>query len=88
MSRKRLEIYDDFPPDIIDEAIKACIKDRIQRMILHYKLVDNYTYEEIGDVLNKEIGRYVSDKTAQRKVYKAESILFPQLQIIYKGKRT
>lgn len=86
MSRKRLEIYDDFPPDIIDEAINACIKDRIQRLILHYKLVDNYSYEEIGEVMEKATGRYVSDRTAKRKVYKAESTLFPQLQIIYNGK--
>ena len=86
MSRKRLEIYDDFPPDIIDEAINACIKDRLHRLILHYKLVDNYSYEEIGEVMKKTTGRYVSDRTAKRKVYKAESKLFPQLQIIYKGK--
>ena len=86
MSRKRLEIYDDFPPDIIDEAINACIKDRLQRLILHYKLVDNYSYEEIGEVMKKTTGRYVSDRTAKRKVYKADSKLFPQLQIIYKGK--
>jgi len=86
MSRKRLEIYDDFPPDIIDDAINACIKDRIQRLILHYKLVDNYSYEEIGEVIKKATGRYVSDRTAKRKVYKAESKLFPQLQIIYNGK--
>lgn len=86
MSRKRLEIYDDFPPDIIDEAINACIKDRLQRLILHYKLVDNYSYEEIGEAMKEATGRYVSDRTAKRKVYKAESTLFPQLQIIYKGK--
>ena len=86
MSRKRLEIYDDFPPDIIDEAINACIKDRLQRLILHYKLVDNYSYEEIGEVMKKATGRYVFDRTAKRKVYKAESKLFPQLQIIYNGK--
>jgi len=86
MSRKRLEIYDDFPPDIIDEAINACIKDRIQRLILHYKLVDGYTYEEIGEVMKNATGRYVSDRTAKRKVYKAESTLFPQLQIIYNGR--
>ena len=88
MSRKRLEIYDDFPPDIIDEAINSCIKDRLQRMILHYKLVDGYTYEEIGEVLTKANERYVSDRTAKRKVYKAEKKLYSQLQIIYKGKRT
>ena len=87
MSRKRLEIYDDYPPDIIDKAINSWIKDRIQRLILHYKLVDNYTYEEIGEVLEEATGRYVSDRTAKRKVYKAESKLFPQLQIIYKGKK-
>jgi hypothetical protein len=57
-------------------------------MILHYKLVDGYTYEEIGEVLAKANERYVSDRTAKRKVYKAEKKLYSQLQIIYKGKRT
>ena len=87
MSRKRLEIYDDFPPDVIDAGINACIKDRIQRLILHYKLVDNYTYEELAERISNETGRYMSDRTIKRKVYKAEAKLFPQLQIIYKGKR-
>ena len=87
MSRKRLEIYDDYPPSIIDEGINACIKDRIQRLILHYKLVDNYTYEELAEMLSNETGRYISDRTIKRKVYNAEAKLFPQLQIIYKGKQ-
>lgn len=86
MSRKRLEIYDDFPPAIIDEGINACIKDRIQRLILHYKLVDNYTYEELAELLENETGRPISDRTVKRKVYKAESKLFPQLEIIYNGR--
>ena len=83
MSRQRLEIYDNYPPEIIDKAINACIKDRLQRLILHYKLVDNYTYEEIGEVLQNATGRYISDRTAKRKVYKAESKLFAQCEIIY-----
>lgn len=83
MSRYRLEIYDDYPPEVIDKAIDACIKDRLHRLILHYKLIDNYTYEEIGDVLKKETGRYISDRTAKRWVYQAEEKLFSQLQIVY-----
>jgi len=86
MSRERLKIYDPFPPDMIDAAIKACIKDRIQRIILHYKLVDKYTYEELSEVLEKELGRPITDRTIKRKVYEAESKLFPQLQIIYNSK--
>ena len=85
MSRHRLEIYDNYPPEIIDKAINACIKDRLQRLILHYKLVDNYTYEEIGEVLKNATGRYISDRTAKCKVYKAESKLFAQCEIIYNG---
>lgn len=87
MSRKRLEIYDDFPPAVIDEGINACIKDRIQRKILHYKLVDNYTYEDMTELLYQETGRYYSDRTIKRMVYRAEAKLFLQLQIIYNGKR-
>ena len=88
MSRKRLEIYDDYSPAIIDEAINSCIKDRFQRLILHYKLVDNYSYEDLPEIIKKETGREFSDRTMKRKVYSAESTLFRQIQIIYKGKRT
>lgn len=56
---------------MIDAAIKACIKDRIQRIILHYKLVDKYTYEELSEVLEKELGRPITDRTIKRKVYEA-----------------
>lgn len=84
MSRYRLEIYDDYPPDIIDKAIDACIKDRLHRLILHFKLIDNYTYEEIGDALKEETGRYISDRTAKRWVYQAEKKLYSHLQVIYK----
>ena len=87
MSRERLKIYDPFPPDMIDAAIKACIKDRVQRMILHYKLVDKYTYEELTEVLEKELGHSIADKTIKRKVYEAESKLFPQLEIYYNGRQ-
>lgn len=86
MLRERLKIYDPFPPDMIDAAINVCIKDRIQRIILHYKLIDNYTYEELSEVLEKELGRPITDRTIKRKVYQAESKLFPQLEIVYNGK--
>ena len=84
MSRYRLEIYDDYLPEEIDKAINACIKDRFHRLILHYKLIDNYTYEEIGDILKEKTGRYISDRTAKRWVYQAEKRLFSQLQVIYR----
>lgn len=81
--RTRLDIYDEYPSDAIDEAINQWIHDRQQREILHYKLVDGMTYEEIADLLTKQTGQFISEKTVQRKVYKAESKLFPRLQIVY-----
>lgn len=84
--RTRLEIYDDYPSDIIDEAINSWIKDKRQRQILHYKLVDNLTYDEIASIMRNADGRYRDIKTVQRAVYKAESKLFPNLQIIYHRK--
>lgn len=81
--RTRLDIYDEYPSDAIDSAINQWIHDRQQREILHYKLVDGLTYEEIADLLTKETGRFISEKTIQRKVYKAENKLFPNLQIVY-----
>ena len=88
MSRERLKIYDPFPPAMIDAAITACIKDRIQRLILHYKLVDKYTYEELSEMLEKETGKPMTDRTVKRKVYKAEAKLFPQLEIMYNERTT
>ena len=84
MSRYRLEIYDDYLPEEIDKAINACIKDRFHRQLLHYKLIDNYSYEEIGEALKEKTGRFVCDRTAKRWVYKAEKELYSRLQVIYR----
>ena len=81
--RTRLEIYDDYPTDAIDNAIRQWIKDHKQRVILHYKLVEGYTYEQTAELATKSLGYYVSTESVKDQVYKAEMKLFPKLQIIY-----
>ena len=82
MSKTRLEIYEDYPSDAIDAAINQWIHNRLHRLILHYKLVDGYTYEQTAELVTKDTGQYISSETVKRKVYKAESKLFPNLEII------
>lgn len=84
--RTRLEIYDEYPSTAIADAIDEWIKDHDQRIILKLKLVDCYTFQKTAELASKELEHFIDVKTVMRQVYKAESILFPRLQIIYKGK--
>ena len=84
--RTRLEIYDNYPSTGVAEAIDEWIKDHDQKIILKLKLVDCYTFQQTAELASKELGHYIDTKTVKRQVYKAESILFPRLQIMYHGK--
>lgn len=84
--RTRLEIYDDYPNDMIDDAINRWINNKLHRMILHYILVDGYTYEKTAELIEQETGQFISYKTVQRQVYAAEKRLYPRLDIVYHGK--
>lgn len=77
MRKTRLDIYKDFPNDGIDEAINKWIHDKKHREILHLKLVDNLTYEDIAEIYQMSPGGI------QNIVYDAEDILFGHLKIIY-----
>ena len=81
--RTRLEIYDPYPADEIDAAINRWIKNHTQRRILHLILIDGYSYRETADLLAAETGITYDEKTIQRAVYRAESLLFPHLKITY-----
>lgn len=84
MSRSRLDIYDDYPADAIEEVIDQWIHNYKHKLILRYKLVYGYTYDQTANLVSKDIGQYVSTDSVKRAVYKAENKLFKRLEIIYK----
>ena len=77
MKKTRLEIYDDFSNSQIDAAITEWIHSERDRRVLHYKLVDGYSYERIAELED------MSSKRIQQIVYSAEDRLFRHLDIIY-----
>lgn len=77
MKRTRLEIYDEFPASAIDYVINEWIHSARDRRILHYKLVDNLSFEEIAALED------MSSKRIQGIVYGAEYKLFSHLKVIY-----
>lgn len=83
MKRTRLSIYDDFPADKIDETINLWVHDERKRLVLHYKLVDNLTYEEIAEIplphRKHPDGIRFSVKRIQDIVYEARKTVFPHL---------
>lgn len=81
--RTRLEIYDQYPNDEIDRAINRWINKKLQRMILHYILVDGYTYEKTAELIEQDTGQFISYKTVQRQVYSAQKKLYAHLEVIY-----
>ena len=81
--RTRLDIYKVFPADEIERAIDMWIKDYKQRRILYYKLVLCHTYDKTAELVSLDMGYNVDTKTVKRQVYKAESTLFPHLDIHY-----
>ena len=71
MKRTRLSIYDEFPNSRIDAMICEWIKSDRDRRILHYKLVDGWTYERIAeaeDLSTESIKNIVH--AAEHKLYK------------------
>ena len=77
MKKTRLEIYDNLSNSQIDAAISEWIHSERDRRILHYKLVDGYSYERIAEIED------MSPKRIQQIVYNAEDRLFHHLDIIY-----
>lgn len=75
MKKTHLDIYNDFANSQIDAAINEWIHSERDRLILHYKLVDGYTYEHIAEILD------MSPKRIQKIVYSAEDRLFRHLEI-------
>ena len=83
MKHTRLNIYDTFSNEHIDATINKWVHDERKRLILHYKLVDGLTYEEIAeiDLPHKRHGtiRY-SVKRIQDIVYEARNTVYPHLK--------
>lgn len=75
MKRTRLDIYDDFSNSQIDAVINEWIHKELYRQVLHYKLVDGYTYEHIAELVDR------TPKRVQDIVYAAEDKLYKHLII-------
>ena len=73
MGRARLDIYGDYPNSLIDVTINEWIKSERDRRILHYKLIDGYTYERIAELMD------MSPRRIQDIIYKAETIVYKHL---------
>mgnify|MGYP003288737066 CR=1 FL=1 len=83
MKRTRLSIYDTFSNEQIDATINKWIHDERKRLVLHYKLVDGLTYEEIAeiDLPHKLYGKIrLSPKRIQEIVFEARTTLYPHLK--------
>lgn len=76
MKKTRLNIYDDFASSQIDTAINEWIHNERDRKILHYKLIDGYTYERIAEIFD------MSPRRIEKIVYGAEDRLFRHLEIV------
>ena len=81
--RTRLEIYDPYPADAIEAAINKWVKHHLHRKILHYILVDGYTYEETANLIAKDTGVIYDAKKMYRTITDAENTLFPYLKVTY-----
>ena len=88
MKRTRLSIYDDFTSDAIDETINKWVHDERKRLVLHYKLVDGLTYDEIAEISlphkKHKDGIRLSVKRIQDIVFEARTTVYPHLKD-YKG---
>lgn len=78
MKKTRLVIYDNFPASAIDYVIQEWIHNERNRRILHYKLVEGKSFDEIADLED------MSTKGVQKIVYAAEDTLFSHLKITYR----
>ena len=81
--RTRQEIYDPYPIDAIEDAINKWVKHHLHRRILHYILVDGYTYEETANLIAEETGVAYDAKKMYRTLVDAENELFPYLKHKY-----
>ena len=84
MKHTRLNIYDDFSTDKISDTINQWVHDERKRLILHYKLIDNLTYDEIAEIplphrLHPEGIKY-SVKRIQDIVFEARKTVYPHLK--------
>lgn len=84
MKHTRLSIYDEFSNDKIDETINKWVHDERKRLVLHYKLVDGLTYDEIAaiDLPHRRHpgGIRYSTKRIQDIVYEARTTVYPHLK--------
>ena len=78
MKHTRLNVYDDCPNSLIDEAISEYVHSERDRRILRYKLIDGLTYERIAEIED------MSPRRIQNIVYSAEDRLFRHLKIAHK----
>lgn len=75
MKKIHLDPYNERANDQIDEAINLWIKKERHRRILHLKLIDGLTYEEVAERMD------MSSKGVQKIVYRSEDRLFRHLKI-------
>ena len=84
MKHTRLSIYDDFSSAKIDETINQWVHDERKRIVLHYKLVDGLTYDEIACIPlpHKKYpdGIKYSVKRIQDIVFEARTTVYPHLK--------
>ena len=84
MKHTRLSIYDDFSNDHIDATINKWVHDERKRLVLHYKLVDGLTYDEIAEIplphKRHPEGIRLSVKRIQDIVFEARKTVYPHLK--------
>jgi hypothetical protein len=73
MKRKHLDIFKEYPNDLIDLTINRWIHSARDRRILHLKLVDGFTYEDVADIMD------MSSKRIQDIIYAHETIIYRHL---------
>ena len=84
MRHTRLNIYDDFSNEQIDATINKWVHDERKRLVLHYKLVDGLTYDEIAAIKlphkRHPDGISYSIKRIQDIVFEARKTVYPHLK--------
>lgn len=65
--------WDNITNSQIDFLISEYIHNEMHRKVLHYRLVDGYTYEKIADKMDMSV------RQIKNIVYKAEAKLFKHL---------
>lgn len=84
MKHTRLSIYDNFTNEKIDDTINKWVHDERKRLVLHYKLVDGLTYDEIAAIplphKRHPEGIKLSIKRIQDIVFEARNTVYPHLK--------